>query len=98
MMQIRVGENADGRVAAIEGIATIFTAAQLQTGLATLTAEPAPCTVDLSAVEEFDTAGLQVMLAFERCEQTRVDWAGASEAVQRVRQGWRLPAAGPSVS
>lgn len=92
-MQIHVGEGPDGRAAHVTGVATIFTAAQLQTGLATLAAEPAPCSVELSQVEEFDTAGLQVLLAFERSPQARVDWVGASAAVQRVLQGWRLPQA-----
>ncbi len=91
MMTLTVDTRPDGsRVAAVSGVATIFTAADLQRDLAALVAQPAPCVLDLSAVEEFDSAGLQVALAFERCDGARIAWAAASEPVHRVRRGWHL--------
>ena len=65
----------------IEGELTIFRAAELK---AVLLAEPPPQDIDLSAVSEMDTAGLQLLMA-------------AKAAASRQQRTLRLLAHSPAV-
>ena len=52
----------------LEGAATLATAEELHSALAGLLNEPEPVTVDTSGLQDLDTAGLQVLLAFVRAD------------------------------
>jgi anti-anti-sigma regulatory factor len=69
---------------AIAAECTVADASSLKSGLAKLLDESASVTLDISAVQRIDTAGLQVITAFirERESQGRqVQWRGHAPAV-----------------
>lgn len=68
----------------LEGDVTVGTAAELKAALASAIAEHEETEVDLGAVEEMDTAGLQLMLMAKRCEGKTVRFINHSAAVLRV--------------
>ncbi len=68
----------------LDGDVTVGTAAQLKTALAAAIMEHTETEVDLGAVEEMDTAGLQLMLMAKRCEDKTVRFINHSAAVLRV--------------
>jgi anti-anti-sigma regulatory factor len=70
-------------VFAIAAECTVADADSLKSGLAKLLEDSGPVTLDISAVQRIDTAGLQVIAAFVReCESygRRVEWQGAAPA------------------
>jgi anti-sigma B factor antagonist len=84
-----IGETCQGAAAclAVEGEMTIYRAAELKPALlAAVRAHEAPA-LDLSAVTEFDSAGLQLLLAARREAARlgrRLDVTAASPAVRDV--------------
>ncbi len=69
---------------AVAAECTVADAGSLKTGLAKLLEEPEPVTLDISAVQRVDTAGLQVIATFvrERESQGRqVQWLGEAAAL-----------------
>jgi ABC-type transporter Mla MlaB component len=64
-------------------------ASALKESLATLLDEPQPITLDITALQRIDTAGLQVLTAFvrERASHGRaVEWHGAAPALSGAAQ------------
>jgi ABC-type transporter Mla MlaB component len=64
-------------------------ASTLKESLASLLDEPQPITLDITALQRIDTAGLQVLTAFvrERTAHGRtVEWRGASPALTSAAQ------------
>lgn len=53
----------------LQGEVTIYDAAPLQAALLSALNESAPLTLDLSGVDELDTAGVQILVALKRSAQ-----------------------------
>ncbi len=81
----RTGAGTEHKTAfAVAAECTVADAGSLKTGLAKLLEEPEPVTLDVSAVQRVDTAGLQVIAAFVRERESqgrRVQWAGEAAAL-----------------
>ncbi len=72
---------------AVAAECTVADAGALKTGLAKLLEEPGTVTLDISAVQRIDTAGLQVIATFvrERESQGRqVQWHGEAPALSNA--------------
>ena len=82
-MEINV-QNNNGRCAvALGGELTIYAAAELKEGLIGAVGECAEMEINLSAVSDIDTAGLQLLTAFIRAAEgrgARVEWRAPSPA------------------
>ena len=68
----------------LDGEITIYTVAELKSGLIPVLQAHDETEVDLGAVEEMDTAGLQLMLMVKRCEGKKVRFINHSPAVLRL--------------
>ncbi|MGH8209587.1 MAG: STAS domain-containing protein [Steroidobacteraceae bacterium] len=69
---------------AVAAECTVADASSLQTGLAKLLDESGSVTLDISAVQRIDTAGLQVIATFVREREShgrQVQWRGSAPAV-----------------
>ncbi len=72
---------------------SVFTATEVHQRLLTVPSQPAEKVVyDLSAVHEFDSCGLQLLLWFiQHCPQKTVSWThGDNPVVQRVLELYQL--------
>lgn len=72
---------------AVAAECTVADAGSLKTGLAKLLNEPGTVTVDISAVQRIDTAGLQVIAAFVREREShgrQVQWRGEAPAMSNA--------------
>lgn len=83
-MSLTISEHGDTCRVVLSGDVTISTAAELKTALAVAILEHNETEVDLGAVEEMDTAGLQLMLMAKRCEDKTVRFVNHSAAVLLV--------------
>lgn len=68
----------------LDGEVTIYSVGDLRPNLLSAILEHAETEVDLSAVDEMDSAGLQLMLMSKRCEGRIVRFTNHSAAVLRV--------------
>ena len=79
-------EKRDGRIH-IRGEMTIYGAAALKDDLfAVLEAEPEGCAIDLAAVSEFDTTGLQLLLLARKVCLSRGGFFGLANPSTAVRE------------
>jgi anti-anti-sigma factor len=83
-MGMQISEVDDHCRVSLDGEVTIATAAELKAALELAILEHNDTEVDLGAVEEMDTAGLQLMLMAKRCEGKTVRFVNHSAAVLRV--------------
>lgn len=68
----------------LDGEVTIYTVGEIKSDLALVILEHTETEIDLGAVEEMDTAGLQLMLMAKRCEGKTVRFVNHSAAVLRL--------------
>lgn len=83
-MGMKISEAEGACRVSLDGEVTVATAAGLKAALALAILEHNETEVDLGAVEEMDTAGLQLMLMAKRCEGKTVRFVNHSAAVLRV--------------
>lgn len=77
------GRGGAGHVA-IDGELTVSTVEEIRAALVVIVLEHEETEIDLGAVEEMDTAGLQLMLMAKRCEGRVVRFVNHSDAVLRL--------------
>lgn len=68
----------------LDGEVTIYTVGEIKAGLALAILEHDETEIDLGAVDEMDTAGLQLMLMAKRCEGKKVRFVNHSASVLRL--------------
>lgn len=69
---------------ALDGEVTIYTVGEIKAGLALAILEHDETEIDLGAVDEMDTTGLQLMLMAKRCENKKVRFVNHSVSVLRL--------------
>jgi anti-anti-sigma factor len=70
-MLIQIERQDDGVLVRLEGELSIYSIAELKTTLSEVLAEDARVALDLSGVEDIDTAGIQLLLALKRAAEHR---------------------------
>lgn len=68
----------------LDGEVTIYTVGEIKACLALAILEHDETEIDLGAVDEMDTAGLQLMLMAKRCEGKKVRFVNHSASVLRL--------------
>jgi phospholipid transport system transporter-binding protein len=79
-----IEHNAGGSLFAVAAECTVADAGSLKSGLAKLLDDSGVVTLDISAVQRIDTAGLQVITTFVREREShgrQVEWRGTAPAL-----------------
>lgn len=83
-MSTEIDEENGGRLVSVKGELTIYGVAEVKDRLWPLFALHDELEVDLAAIDEFDTAGLQLLLMAKRHPQCNVRFVNHSPAVLRL--------------
>ncbi|MBQ1782726.1 MAG: STAS domain-containing protein [Gammaproteobacteria bacterium] len=83
-MATQIHEQNDGKRLAIGGELTIYGVADVKERLWQAAARYPQLEVDLSGVDDFDTAGLQLLLMSKRWPATQINYVNHSAAVLRL--------------